>query len=185
MLKLCYTTIMQKRIIVFIISILILSLPIEIGAKTLKGEVKYTVKQAREEAFSNVEYTLPQSIIKANLTDPNYKANKKAIKLGATELKDRYIEHYSDGGYALAYKNNMYIVYYYKENGELDSIEKRESLVAPTKSFDYNVEGKLESITLILSPTDMYIFNLKGELEGHWVGDKCYDKNGKVISVRY
>ena len=162
-----------------------LSLPIEIEAKTLKGEVKYTVKQAREEAFSNVEYTLPQSIIKANLTDPNYKANKKAIKLGATELKDRYIEYYSDGGYALAYKNNMYIVYYYKENGELDSIEKRESLVAPTKSFDYNVEGKLESITLILSPTDMYIFNLKGELEGHWVGDKCYDKNGKVTVIRY
>ena len=41
------------------------ALPIE--SKTLKGGVKYTVKQAREEAFANVEYTLPQSIIKANL----------------------------------------------------------------------------------------------------------------------
>ena len=69
---------MRKRIItVLIISMMMLFLPIEIEAKTLKGEVKYTVKQAREEAFSNVEYTLPQSIIKANLTDPNYKANKK------------------------------------------------------------------------------------------------------------
>ena len=186
MLKLCYTTTMQKRIItVLILSILMLSLPIEIGAKTLKGEVKYTVKQAREEAFSNVEYTLPQSIIKANLTDPNYKENKKAIKLGTTELKDRSIGYFSDGSYAIIYKNNKYIVYYYKENGELDSIEKRESLIAPTKSFDYNVEGKLESITLILSPTDVYIFNLKGELERHWVGDKCYDKNGKVTVIRY
>ena len=69
-------------------------LPVE--AKTLKGEVRYTVKQAREEAFSNVEYTLPQSIIKSNLIDPNYKENKKAIKIGATELRDRYIQHFSD-----------------------------------------------------------------------------------------
>ena len=186
MLKLCYTTTMQKRIItVLILSILMLSLPIEIGAKTLKGEVKYTVKQAREEAFSNVEYTLPQSIIKANLTDPNYKENKKAIKLGTTELKDRYIEHYSDGEYALAYKNNMYVVYYYKENGELDTIEKRESLRTPMKTFRYNTKGYLEEISLFLTPDNTYIFNINGELKYHWIGDKGYDKNGKVISVRY
>ena len=175
---------MQKLIIsIIIITSLFFAYPA--GAKTLKGGVKYTVKQAREEAFANVEYTLPQSIIKANLTDPNYKENQKAIKLGATELPDRSIGYFSDGGYAIIYKNNKYIVYYYKENGKLYSIEKRESLIAPTKSFDYNVEGKLESITLILSPVDMYIFNLKGELKGHWVGNKCYDKNGKVTAIRY
>ena len=184
MLKLCYTTTMQKRIItVLILSILMLSLPIE--AKTLKGEVKYTVKQAREEAFSNVEYTLPQSIIKANLTDPNYKENKKAIKLGATELKDRYIEHYSDGGYALAYKNNMYIVYYYKENGKLETLEKRNSLQTPTRTLRYNAHGELEEVSLFITPEDSYIFTISGELKCHWVGDKGYDKNGKVIITRY
>ena len=175
---------MQKLIIsIIIITSLFFAYPA--GAKTLKGEVKYTVKQAREEAFANVEYSLPQSIIKANLTDPNYKENKKAIKLGAVELKDRYIEHYSDGGYALAYKNNMYIVYYYKGNGELDTIEKRESLQTPMRSFRYNIKGNLEEISLFLTPDNTYIFNINGELQYHWIGDKGYDKNGKVISVRY
>ena len=175
---------MQKKIIpILVISMMMFALPLE--AKTLKGGVKYTVKQAREEAFANVEYSLPQSIIKANLTDPNYKENKKAIKLGATELKDRYIQHFSGGEYALAYKNNMYIVYYYKCNGELDTIEKRESLQAPMRSFRYNIKGNLEEISLFLTPDNTYIFNINGELRYHWIGDKGYDKNGKVISVRY
>ena len=175
---------MQKRIItVLIISILMIVLPVE--AKTLKGEVRYTVKQAREEAFSNVEYTLPQSIIKSNLIDPNYKENKKAIKLGATELKDRYIEHYSDGGYALAYKNNMYIVYYYKKNGKLETLEKRNSLQTPTRTLRYNTLGELEEVSLFITPEDSYIFTISGELKCHWVGDKGYDKNGKVIITRY
>ena len=186
MLKLCYTTTMQKRIItVLILSILMLSLPIEIEAKTLKGEVKYTVKQAREEAFSNVEYTLPQSIIKANLTDPNYKANKKAIKLGATELKDRYIQYFSDGSYSIIFKNNMYIVYYYLPNGKLEGLEKREGLRAPTKSFRYTSEGKLDEVSLIISSENTYIFKLNGKLEGHWIGNKCYDEKGNVVLESY
>ena len=175
---------MQKLIIsIIIITSLFFAYPA--GAKTLKGEVKYTVKQAREEAFANVEYTLPKSIIKANLTDPNYKENKKAIKLGAVELKDRYIEHYSDGGYALAYKNNMYIVYYYKGNGQLETVEKRNSLQTPTRTLRYNVHGELEEVSLFITPENTYIFTISGELKYHWVGDKGYDKNGKVIITRY
>ena len=163
---------------------MILFLPIEIEAKTLKGEVKYTVKQAREEAFSNVEYTLPQSIIKANLTDPNYKANKKTIKIGSTELRDRYIQHFSDGGYGISYKNNLYIVYYYLENGRLNLVEKMESLSAPMKTMRYNTQGQLEEISLFITSENSYTFDTNGNLKCHWVGNKGYDKNGRIIATR-
>ena len=174
---------MQKRIItLLIISILMIVLPVE--AKTLKGEVRYTVKQAREEAFSNVEYTLPQSIIKSNLIDPNYKENKKAIKIGATELRDRYIQHFSDGGYGISYKNNLYIVYYYLENGRLNLVEKMESLSAPMKTMRYNTQGQLEEISLFITSENSYTFDTKGNLKCHWVGNKGYDKNGRIIATR-
>ncbi len=174
---------MQKRIItLLIISILMIVLPVE--AKTLKGEVRYTVKQAREEAFSNVEYTLPQSIIKSNLIDPNYKENKKAIKIGATELRDRYIQHFSDRGYGISYKNNLYIVYYYLENGRLNLVEKMESLSAPMKTMRYNTQGQLEEISLFITSENSYTFDTKGNLKCHWVGNKGYDKNGRIIATR-
>ncbi len=174
---------MQKKIIpILIITIMMFALPIE--AKTLKGEVKYTVKQAREEAFSNVEYTLPQSIIKANLTDPNYKENKKAIKLGATELKDRYIQHFSDGGYAIAYKTNLYNVYYYKRDGHLDVIEIWESLTPPMKTMRYNTQGNLKEISLFITDENSYVFDINGNLKCHWIGKNGYDKYGKIIVTR-
>ena len=186
MLKLCYTTTMKKRIItVLIISILILSLPIEIGAKTLKGEVKYTVKQAREEAFSNVEYTLPQSIIKANLTDPNYKENKKAIKLGATELKDRYITYAADGSYGIIYKNNLYYEYDYFPNGKLEGIGKRNGLTYPVVSYFYNTQNELTELMLYVNEYQAFQFKANGQLLYHWINNKCYDENGKIINEVY
>ena len=47
---------------------------------TLKGGVTYTVESARKEAFANVEYSLPKSIIDANRIDPNFEDNKVLIK---------------------------------------------------------------------------------------------------------
>ena len=174
---------MLKKIIpILIISMMMFALPLE--AKTLKGGVKYTVKQAREEAFSNVEYTLPQSIIKANLTDPNYKENQKAIKLGATELKDRYIQHFSDGGYGIAYKTNLYNVYYYKRDGLLDVIEIWESLTPPMKTMRYNIHGDLEEISLFITAENSYVFDINGNLKCHWIGKNGYDKYGKIIVTR-
>ncbi len=151
---------------------------------TLKGEVTYTVERARKEAFTNVEYSLPQSIIDKNIKDPNFKENIKAIKLGATELKDRSICYYEDGGYSVLYKNSPNYIYYYFQNGSLSGVEVLENISAPTKTFRYNELGKLTEISIILSSTNSYIFSLDGELKGHWVGNKCYDKNGKLIFTR-
>lgn len=150
-------------------------------AKTLKGAVSYTVEAARKEAFANVEYTIPQSIIDSNLVDPNFEENKKAIKNGSKELGDRYITHYSNGGYGIIYKNNLYYEFYYKDNGNLDSIGKRTGLTCPTKSYVFKTNGNLEEIHLYVSLQDTFIFKPNGELSAHWIYNKCYDKNGKLI----
>ena len=175
---------MLKKIIpILIITIMMFALPIE--AKTLKGEVKYTVKQAREEAFSNVEYTLPQSIIKANLTDPNYKENKKAIKLGATELKDRYITYADDGHYIIIYKDNLYYEYNYFSNGKLEGIGKRNSLTYPVVSYFYNTQNQLTELMLYVSRYQAFQFKADGQFMYYWVNDKCYDVNGQFINQVY
>ena len=165
-----------------IISIMMFALPIE--AKNLKGEVKYTVKQAREEAFSNVEHSLPQSIIKANFTDPNYKENKKAIKLGATELKDRYITVFSDGKYGIIYKNNFYFEYYYSSKGKLISIGKRNRLIYPVITCIYNQYNELTTVSLIVDENNTYNFRPDGKLVSHWVNNNCYDINGNLVLTR-
>ena len=171
---------MLKKIIpILIISMMMFALPLE--AKTLKGGVKYTVKQAREEAFANVEYSLPQSIIKANLTDPNYKENKKAIKLGVTELNDRYIGYFSDGSYAIVYKNNLYHEFYYNNKGKLESIGKRSGLVYPVKCYKYDLKGELIIIVLYVSDKLSYTFLPSGTLESYWIDNIGYDVNGNII----
>lgn len=71
---------------------------------TLKGGVTYTVEQARKEAFARVQYFLPKSIIEANMFDPNFKDNVRAIKNKITETTDRFIVYFSDGSYSIVYK---------------------------------------------------------------------------------
>ena len=152
---------------------------------TLKGGVTYTVESARKEAFANVEYSLPKSIIDANRIDPNFEDNKVLIKNGVKETGDRFITYYSDNSYSIVYKKNLYLVFYYYKNGKLEAIEKRNRLIFPVKCYVYNLEGVLDSISLYLSEKETYIFSVDGQLYAHWIGNKAYNKNGQVISERY
>ena len=152
---------------------------------TLKGGVTFTVESARKEAFADVEYSLPKNIIDANRIDPNFEDNKVLIKNGVKETGDRFIEYFTDGGYGIVYKNNLYCVFYYDKNGKLETLEKRNSLIFPVKCYAYNVDGFLDSISLYLSEKEIYIFSVDGQLYAHWIGNKAYNKNGQVISERY
>ena len=172
----------MKKIITLL---LFLCLTLPLFGFTLKGGVTYTVEQARKEAFANVEYTIPKHIIKANRTDPNYKQNQTLIKNGIKETGDRYIGYYSDGGYAIVYKNNLYLEFYYNKNGKIDAIGKRTSLVCPTKSYKYDDKGKLGAVVLYLTLEEAYIFEPDGKFVAHWIGDKCYDINNKLIKTSY
>ena len=163
--------------------ILILSLPL--CGYTLKGGVTYTVEQARKEAFADVEYRLPQSIIKAHLKDPNYKENMNTKRMGYIDMGDRYIAFYSDDTYAVLYKNNMYYEYYYYLDGKLEMIGKRTSTSYPAKSYKYDTKGKLQSVILYVKKGESYNFTATGQLNGIWHNNKCYDINGKLLLENY
>ena len=75
--------------------------------------------------------------------------------------------------------------YYYNLNGELDHLTKRERLIFPLKKQKYNLDGKLIRIVIDVSESDSYIFFPNGQLESHWIDDKEYDLNGKVINKRF
>ena len=172
----------MKKIITLL---LFLCLTLPLFGFTLKGSVTYTVEQARKEAFANVEYTLPKHIINANRTDPNYKQNQSLIKNGVKETSDRYITYFSDGGYGIVYKNDLYKEYYFKKNGKIESIGIRANLTYPVKSFKYDYNGNLEEVVLYITENDGYIFKPNGQMVVHWVNNVAYDINGKIIMRSY
>ena len=172
----------MKKIITLL---LFLCLTLPLFGFTLKGSVTYTVEQARKEAFANVEYTLPKHIINANRTDPNYKQNQSLIKNGIKETGDRYITYFSDGTYGIIYKDNLYYEFSYNNKGGLTSVGKRSSLVCPTKTYRYDTNQKLDSVTLYLTLEDVYVFDPDGKFVAHWIGDKCYDINNQLILESY
>ena len=172
-----YNCEMKKCWFVFLAMILVLPL----CGYTLKGGVTYTVEQARKEAFAGVQYFLPKSIIEANMFDPNFKDNVRAIKNKITETPDRFVGYFSDGSYCIVYKKDLHYEFYYNSNGKLDHVGLRSSLESPTKSYKYNNSGNLEAVALIITTKDCYIFNADGTFVAHWINNKCYDINGKLI----
>ena len=166
-------------------TVLILFLALPLCGYTLKGGVTFTVEQARKEAFADVQYRLPQSIINAHLKDPNYKENMKTKRKGYIDMGDRYIAFYSDDTYAILYKNNMYYEYYYYLNGKLEMVGKRTSTSYPAKSYKYDTKGKLQSVILYIRKGESYSFTPSGQLSAHWIDNKCYDLNGNLIIERY
>ena len=62
--------------VIYAILVMILSVPL--SGYTVKGGVTYTVETARKEAFADVEYTLPKSIIEA--TTSGTKSSKEASR---------------------------------------------------------------------------------------------------------
>ena len=152
---------------------------------TLKGGVTFTVESARKEAFANVEYSLPKSIIDANRIDPNFEDNKVLIKNGISETGDRYIGYFDDGGYGIVYKKNLFNEYYYNKNGILEAIGKRTSTKFPTKCYKYDTNGQLITIILYVDQNNSYTFSPDGQLTSHWINNIGYDKNGKIIGRCY
>ena len=168
--------------VIYAILVMILSMPL--CGYTVKGGVTYTVETARKEAFADVEYTLPKSIINAHKTDPNYKENMKAKANGVNRLKDRRLVFFDDGTYGVIYYDNPNYAYYY-ENGKLEAIDKNVGTFFPIKTYRFIKNGELEQIILNVAPKESYMFELDGRLRSHWIGNKCYDLNGKVVARRY
>lgn len=173
---------MKKLLCLLIFMFLVL--PVQ--AVTLEGSVTYTVEQAREEAFKDVEWKIPKKVIIKYLIDDHYSFYKKLNHVPHTNVwSDRYSTYFPKGAYAHRFFDNMDYAFYYNKRGHLTHIEKGLSSSYPHKTYKYNLKGKLVSVSLNVSGDESFVFRPDGELMGHWKGKIGYDKDGNEICKRW
>ena len=82
---------------------------------TIKGGVSYTVNEARQIAFDGVPKKIDMSKYKEYFVDKNYEKNQELLDRGKTRYRDRELTKFSDGAYAISYKDNNFIypLYYH------------------------------------------------------------------------
>ena len=169
----------MKKFILFLVVLFVLPA----NAQILTGGVKYSVNDAKVELQNNrpaVSYLLNQN----NFIDKNHIENYSALLKGKTNLNDRILALFSDGSYAINYKNDLKHVWYYDRDGALINIELRTSLEFPYRSYKYSPDGELVNMSLRVSKDETFIFSPLGELLGHWVGSNCYDEKGNIVMTR-
>ena len=153
-------------------------------AQTLTGGINYSVNDARVEVQNTKPPAINFLLVQDNFNDINHKENYSKLLKGETDLKDRTLGLFSDGSYAINYKNSPKYVWYYDKNGELINTEQKTSLQYPYKTYKYTPDGELVNMTLRVSKTETFIFSPLGELLGHWVGQNCYDEKGNIVMTR-
>ena len=150
----------------------------------IKGRVTYTVKEAREEAFTGMPERIDMTPYKGMLRDPYYEENQKAIKNKKSKCKNRFLMSYMDNSYSYSYIKDNIRVYYYEKDGRLLFLEIRTSDDYPRKAVKYDSSGVWQSVTLELSIKEQFVFDADKKLIGHWIKNNCYDEKGKLINTR-
>ncbi len=153
-------------------------------ALTLKGNVSYSIEQAKTEAFKGVAVHIDLSNYSDYFVDKNYVKNIRNIKKGKYKTRKYLITSFSNGNYGILYKKNRIRQYYYNSNGELIYIDFNTSNSFPRKSVKYNIEGKLISSSLDISTKESYVFDSHKKLIAHWIGKNCYNEQGELIMTR-
>ena len=148
----------------------------------LKGSVKYTPEQARDEAFSKVPMHISMEEHKKYLVDPGFSrdrnGNARVRKFG------RFITFFSDGTYCVS-KFWSGISYFYDKNGKLKEINIEVIEPGyPRVSGNYDLNGYLTDVFFDVNIKETYIFTSDRIYEGRWVDNILYDENGKIIRSR-
>lgn len=154
--------------------------------------VKYTLPTARTEAFKKVPSSLPLSYYKADLTDKLHNSNMHYIKLSVQPengtIRNIYPSYCCDTliSYGIRYENRLNKVYYYNSSGKLLRIEFDDNnpQIYPKRITTYNNKGKLHTVVFYVSETEQYNFDGNKNLIVHWVGEKAYNKDGKLMRIR-
>lgn len=149
---------------------------------TLTGGVEHNVDYARTEAFRDAR--LPYYEVTPSRYDLNYKENIGAIR-GKIALNDRKLCAFKKGplivGYSVRYYNEPEKGYAYWSNGSLAKFDIAKGAELPAASQIYNSEMKLIQTAYYVGRDNQYIFDLDGKLDVHWVGNKGYNEQGKLV----
>lgn len=174
---------------------LLLSFPVvSFSEESLQAGISkvWTVDSARKEAFSDLKPWIDTNSL--DPIDPNLIENKVSIKLKQRITPSHnFLTLFDEGLYAVA-GLCQYTASYYSNSGRLLGIEYSSSSpysddhcspVHPSKSYKYEYpSGKLISINLIVSSNESYTFDVDGTLYNHWIGNKCYEVDGKSCGTR-
>ncbi len=160
---------MKKFVIIILLLLFILPANSE---TTITGGIEYTTNTVREELLNNPVINIPRSLVQSNLID---------LK---ADIKDRSVGKFSDGSYAVIYKNNPKYVWYYGENGILTHAEVKDGENYPYKTYKYTPDNKLVNMSLRVSKEETFIFSPSGKLIAHWLRQNCYDENNQIIMTR-
>lgn len=163
-----------------------------VNSEVLQGQVSYTADSARKIAFDGIRYSVNKyEYIDPFLTDVNKQQNMNALKYGM-EISGRELELIQTGpfkAYAVTYKDNPYISYFYSYGRFLGLLgininEEPAKTKYPYRSYKYDINGNLVNVSLNVAYGDNYNFAKDGTLESHCKDDYCYDLSGKVICKR-
>lgn len=168
----------------FIIMFILITFCLPAPAKIITGGVEISQYEAQNQVLETRPKSFDFNIIKNNFIDSNRVENITILLQGYTELKDRTLGFFSDGSYAISYKDNPTQVFYYNNEGILTHTETRTSLNYPYKSYKYSTNGELVNMGLRVSEKETFIFDKNGNLIAHWVNENCFNQYGKIIMTR-
>lgn len=171
---------MKKWILIFVFCIS--TLPV--NSQIITGGIEYTSKVAQQEMLHTTPKTVNQNLVNSNLFDTSRHENFTNMLKGNVNLKDRTLASFSDGTYGIIYKNNPTNVWYYTHSGNLMHVETKTSLIYPYKTYKYTPDGILVNMSLRISDRESYIFDKQGNLIAHWLGQNCYNTDGRIIMTR-
>lgn len=89
-------------------------------------------------------------------------------------------------GYGVQYDDDPYHAYYYDVDGKMnqyDVLDKPRN-VFPHSTTSYDAQGNVISTSKSISKTEQYVYYPDGRLRAHWVGNNCYDADGKLLSSK-
>lgn len=176
---------LRGKLVLFLIC-LVFALPV--SAQTLTGGVEYTEEAARVTAFDGVPLK-DKTFTAMRYYFTGYISNDVKT-LG--EIKARFWGVFSFTDYAVVYKDQPNITYYYekKGNNKVSTInayniaENNEKF--PFREIKYNAQQELMSIIFNVSPEESYMFNAQGDLIGYRKGDKGGGKaNNSSAKIKY
>ena len=154
---------------------------------TIKAGISYTVNEARQIAFENVQQKIDINKYKEYFMDINFNKNQELLSKGKTKYKNRILTKFSDGAdcaYGVRYLDNIYESFYYDKDGNLLYLDFTEKTGYPNKTIAYDCNGVLDTITFNIKKKEQFIFNINKKLIAHWIGDNCYNEKGELIMTR-
>lgn len=171
---------MKHLIVIF----MLIALNLSASAKIITGGVEISVQEAQSQVIETIPTSFDFNVIRNNFVDSNRVENLTKLLQGYTEEKDRTLGYFSDGSYAVNYKNNPKQVFYYNNHGILTHTEIRTGLNYPYKTYKYSTNGELVNMGLRISEDETFIFDKNGNMLAHWLSNNCFDENQNIIMTR-